>query len=55
MKIKDGNFEMPCMELVTFSSEDVICTSGGCTGKCNQVCENDCIQVCQGVCHSVNS
>ena len=29
MKIKDGNFEMPCMELVTFSSEDVICTSGG--------------------------
>ncbi len=29
MKIKDGKFEMPHMEQVTFDMEDVICTSGG--------------------------
>ncbi len=54
MKIKDGKFEMPRMEQVTFDMEDVICTSGGvCTGHCRTVCDINCVQVCRNVCSDV--
>ena len=35
-------FEKPDAEMVTFSAEDVIVTSG-CSGDCIKVCENDCV------------
>ncbi len=53
MKIKDGKFEMPRMEQVTFDMEDVICTSGGCIGHCREVCTGVCNQVCEHDCKSV--
>ena len=46
-------FEKPAMEKIKFEAEDIIVTSGGCSGHCNMVCNNDCMQVCSGVCHEV--
>lgn len=46
-------FEKPTLEIVSFSYEDIITTSGGCSGDCSHICDNDCIEVCQGVCHIV--
>lgn len=37
-------FEKPAMEVITFSN-DVIATSGGCSGECYSVCMGQCRQV----------
>lgn len=37
-------FEKPDAEMVTFSAEDVIVTSG-CSGDCGSVCNPDCIVI----------
>lgn len=46
-------FEKPEMEKVMFEAEDVIVTSGGCTGQCQHICSNDCLMNCTSVCHSI--
>ena len=46
-------FEKPAMEKIKFEAEDIIVTSGGCSGQCNMICDTDCMRVCQGVCHDV--
>ncbi len=38
-------FEKPTLEIVSFTCEDIIRTSGGCSG--------DCLEVCSGVCHHI--
>lgn len=52
--MKKMKFEKPEMEKVMFEAEDVIVTSGGCTGKCNVICGDDCITVCASVCHDIS-
>jgi predicted oxidoreductase len=51
--MKKMKFEKPEMEKVMFEAEDVIVTSGGCTGNCNVICDNDCMTVCAPVCHDI--
>lgn len=48
-----ARMEKPQMEMVMFEAEDIITSSGGCSGDCIKVCTNDCIEVCSGVCHEV--
>lgn len=38
-------FEKPDAEVVTFGTEDVIVTSGTCSGECNTVCKGNCYSV----------
>ena len=51
--MKKMKFEKPEMEKVMFEAEDVIVTSGGCTGDCQHICSNDCMMVCTVVCHNI--
>lgn len=44
MKINE-KFERPEMKIIKFDAEDVIVTSGGCSGDCVFVCSEDCLSV----------
>ncbi len=43
---KKERFEKPNMEKIMFEAEDVIVTSGGCSGDCVSICQNNCRDVC---------
>lgn len=42
----------PEMEIIEFSSDDIIATST-CHGHCEEVCPTDCIEVCREKCYTV--
>lgn len=48
-----ARMEKPQMEMVEFEAEDIITSSGGCSGDCIKVCTNECINVCQTNCNEV--
>ncbi len=48
-----SKYEKPSLEIVSFTSEDIITTSGGCAGDCLEVCEGKCHNICDYDCASV--